>query len=131
TVGVVSLVYAECYGSVKPCLRCAADRTRPIGAGKSFCLTKSEGDCKHCCMTHVVSLRLPLDTVAALDRRAADSGLDRTKYILRLVRADLALPKPQGKRRFASTHLIGKFRSRGSSNEKVRAAVKAQCDKDR
>src|SRR6266542_3867227 len=36
-------------------------------------------------MTHVVSLRMPLRKVAAVDRRAADSGLDRTRYILRLL----------------------------------------------
>jgi hypothetical protein len=45
---------------------------------------------------------MPSEKVAAIDRRAADSGLDRTK------------------------HLLGRFRSRGSSNAQVRAALCAQ-----
>ena len=81
-------------------------------------------------MTHVVSLRMPLRKVAAIDRKAADSGLDRTKYILRLVDQDLSRPAQKSKRRFASRHLLGKFRSQGSSNAQVRAALKVHCDKD-
>jgi len=82
-------------------------------------------------MTQVVSLRMPSDKVAALDRRAADSGLDRTKYLLRLVEEDLSRSAPKTKRRFASMHLLGKFRSRGSSNAAVRAAMRAHVAKDR
>ena len=74
-------------------------------------------------MTHVVSLRMPLRKVAAVDRRAADAGLDRTHYILRLVEQDLARQAPKGRRRFASSHLLGKFPSAGSSNAQVRAAL--------
>ena len=69
--------------------------------------------------------------VAAIDSRAADNGLDRTKYLLRLVDQDLARVAPKSKRRFASTHLLGRFCSRGSSNAQVRAALKAQSEKDR
>ena len=82
-------------------------------------------------MTEVVSLRMPTDKVAAIDRRAADSGLDRSKYLLRLVEEDLARPTPKSKRRFASAHLLGKFRSHGSSNAAVKAVVKAHVEKDR
>lgn len=82
-------------------------------------------------MTHVVSLRMPPEKVAAIDRRATDSGLDRTKYLLRLVDQDLAQPARRSKRRFASRHLLGRFRSRGSSNAQVRAALRAQSEKDR
>ena len=82
-------------------------------------------------MTHVVSLRMPPEKVAAIDRRANDSGLDRTKYLLRLVDEDLARRARKSKRRFASVHLLGRFRSRGSSNLQVRAAVKVQGEKDR
>ncbi len=74
-------------------------------------------------MTHVVSLRMPLRKVAAVDRRAADAGLDRTGYILRLVEQDLARQAPKGRRRFASAHLLGKFHSSGSTNAQVRAAL--------
>ncbi len=82
-------------------------------------------------MTHVVSLRMPPEKVAAIDRRAADSGLDRTNYLLRLVDEALSRPATQSKRRFASGHLLGKFRSQGSSNAAARAALKSQHEKDR
>jgi hypothetical protein len=82
-------------------------------------------------MTQVVSLRVPSEKVVAIDRRATDSGLDRTKYLLRLVDQDLARPAPRSTRRFASVHLLGRFRSRGSSNAQARAALKAQGEKDR
>ena len=82
-------------------------------------------------MTQVVSLRVPPKKVAAIDRRAMESGLDRTKYILRLVDKDLAKPPGKLKRRFASGHLLGKFHSQGSSNVQVRAAMKTRCEEDR
>ena len=74
---------------------------------------------------------MPPEKVAALDRRATDSGLDRTKYVLRLVDQDLARAVPKSRRRFASLHLLGRFRSQGSSNARVRAALRAQGEKDR
>jgi hypothetical protein len=82
-------------------------------------------------MTNVVSLRVPSDKLTALDRRAADAGLDRTKYLLKLVEEDLARPVRVSRRRFASTHLLGKFRSQGSSNVQVRSALKALNEKNR
>ena len=82
-------------------------------------------------MTQVISLRVPPGKVAAIDRRAADAGLDRTNYLLRLVDEDLTRPAPKSRRRFASLHLLGKFRSRGSSNAAVRVALKSQGEKDR
>ena len=74
---------------------------------------------------------MPLEKVAALDRRATDSGLDRTKYVLGLVEQDLTRTAPKSKRRFASLHLLGQFRSQGSSNTQVRKALRAQGEKDR
>jgi hypothetical protein len=75
---------------------------------------------------------MPSDKVAAIDRRAADAGLDRTKYLLRVVDQHLAEAPPKTKRRrFASMHLLGKYRSMGSSNAAVRAAVRAHVAKDR
>ncbi len=94
-------------------------------------LTACSLQCKHYRMTHVVSLRMPPKKVAAVDQRAADSGLDRTKYILRLVDQDLAKPAPKSKRRFASIHLLGNFKSQGSSNAQIRAALKAHREQDR
>lgn len=74
---------------------------------------------------------MPAQKVAAIDRRAADSGLDRTQYLLRLVDQELARPASASRRRFASVHLLGRFRSRGSSNAQVRSALKAHREKDR
>jgi hypothetical protein len=82
-------------------------------------------------MTQVVSLRMPSDKVAAIDRRAADAGVDRTKYLLRIVEEHLAEPQPKSRRRFGSTHLIGKFRSKGSTNAEIRAALRAHFEKNR
>jgi hypothetical protein len=82
-------------------------------------------------MTEVISVRMPSGKVAEIDRRAANSGLDRSKYLLRLVERDLAQAAPKTRRRFASTHLLGKFRSSGSSNAAVRAAMRAHVAKDR
>lgn len=73
---------------------------------------------------------MPSEKVAAIDRRATDTGLDRTKYLLRLVDQDLARPLRRSKRRLVSLHLLGRFGSRGSSNAQVRAALKAQSEKD-
>ena len=94
-------------------------------------LTVLPGCCKQTCMTHVVSVRMPSDKVAAMDRRATESGLDRTAYLLRLVDQDLARPARKPKRRFRSLHLLGRYRSRGSTNAQVRAALQAQSEKDR
>jgi hypothetical protein len=69
--------------------------------------------------------------ISELDRRAADSGLDRSKYLMRLVDEELAAPARKAKRRFASKHLLGKFSSSGSSNAKVRTALKGRSEKDR
>jgi hypothetical protein len=70
--------------------------------------------------------------LAAVDRRAADAGLDRTNYLLRLVDDALAKKKaPMPKRRFNSMHLLGKFHSSGSTNTNVRVAVKPSGEQDR
>lgn len=45
-------------------------------------------------MTEAVSLRMPSSKLAAVDRRAADSGLDRSKYLLRLVIKTWPVPLP-------------------------------------
>ena len=74
---------------------------------------------------------MPSKKVAAIDRKASDSGVDRTKYLLRLVDEDLARETSKPKRRFASAHLLGKFHSSGSTNVAVRAALKSQGEKDR
>jgi hypothetical protein len=71
---------------------------------------------------------MPPEKVAAIDRRAADSGMDRTQYLRRLVDQDLARPARRSRRRFASVHLLGRFHSRGSSNARVRAALKARSE---
>lgn len=104
---------------------------KPSPDSASIALTNRTAACKQLCMTNVISLRIRPEKVAAIDRRAADSGLNRTTYILRLVEADLARPIRTSKRRFASGHLLGKFESRGSTNRQVRAALKALHEKNR
>ena len=104
---------------------------RPANLGLSLVLDTMTLKRKRFCMTHVVSLRMPVKKVAALDRRAADSGLDRTRYLLRLVDQDLSQPAPKSRRRFASAHLLGKFRSQGSTNAAVRAALKGHGNRFR
>ena len=71
---------------------------------------------------------MTLRKVAEVDRRAADAGLDRTGYILRLLDRDLSRKGPKNRRRFASSHLLGKFRSAGSTNAQVRAALARQAN---
>jgi len=82
-------------------------------------------------MTKVVSLRIPQQTIAEIDRRAADEGLDRTNYLLQLVKDGLCKRARAPKRRFVSTHLLGKFPSKGSTNAEIRAAMKKHIEKDR
>jgi hypothetical protein len=75
-------------------------------------------------MTRVISVRIPVRKLAEVDRRAADAGLDRTGYLLLLIEGDGA-PMPRANRRkFKSKHLLGRFKSSGSTNAKVRAALK-------
>jgi hypothetical protein len=62
--------------------------------------------------------------LAEVDRRAADAGLDRTGYLLRLLENGAAQPPGRQRRAFKSKHLLGRFKSLGSSNDKVRAALK-------
>lgn len=81
-------------------------------------------------MTHVISVRVPPAKLAELDRRAKASGLDRSKYVMRLIEEDLAVRAPKTKRRFESSHLLGKFQSKGSSNAQVRAALRSRSEKD-
>jgi len=76
------------------------------------------------CMTRIISLRIPVRKLAEVDRRAADAGLDRTSYLLRLLEVGPASDSKRGRRAFKSNHLLGRFKSSGSSNEKVRAALK-------
>ena len=75
-------------------------------------------------MTRIISLRIPVRKLAEVDRRAADAGLDRTGYLLRLLEAGSVSSSARGRRPFRSKHLLGRFKSSGSSNAKVRAALK-------
>jgi hypothetical protein len=79
-------------------------------------------------MTRIVSLRIPVRKLAEVDRRAADAGLDRTGYLLRLLETGIARVPAQRRRQFKSKHLLGRFKSSGSSNDKVRAAMKNAAD---
>jgi hypothetical protein len=75
-------------------------------------------------MTRVISIRVPIRKLAEMDRRAAASGLGRTGYLLRLLDQDTSQAGPAKPRAFKSKHLLGRFKSSGSTNAKVRAALK-------
>ena len=79
-------------------------------------------------MTRIISVRIPVRKLAEMDRRAASAGLDRTGYLLRLLEIDTE-QAPQAKRRaFKSKHLLGHFKSLGSTNPKARAALRNAAD---
>ena len=80
-------------------------------------------------MTRVVSIRIPVRKLAEVDRRAAAAGLRRTGYLLRLLEEDIAPATPVKGRSFKSKHLLGRFKSAGSTNAKVRSALKNAVDK--
>jgi hypothetical protein len=75
-------------------------------------------------MTQVISLRIPVRKLAEVDRLAADAGLDRTGYLLKLLESAPAQVHARGQRPFKSKHLLGRFKSSGSSNAQIRAALK-------
>jgi hypothetical protein len=75
-------------------------------------------------MTRIISLRIPVRKLAEMDRRAANAGLDRTSYLLRLIESGPKQEPLRKRRIFKSKHLFGRFKSSGSSNAKVRAALK-------
>jgi hypothetical protein len=79
-------------------------------------------------MTRIVSLRIPVRKLAEVDRRAADAGLDRTSYLLRLIETGPTQKLTRKRRPFKSKHLLGRFKSSGSSNSKVRAAMKSAAN---
>jgi hypothetical protein len=79
-------------------------------------------------MTRIVSLRIPVRKLAEVDRRAADAGLDRTGYLLRLLETAPSQAPLRKRRPFKSKHLLGRFKSSGSSNARVRAALKKAAD---
>jgi hypothetical protein len=62
-------------------------------------------------MTKPLSIRARPSVIAAIDARAAKLGKDRTKYILSLVRQDLADGQAPRSHRFASEDLVGSMRT--------------------
>ena len=89
-------------------------------------------------MTQVLTVRVPPDLVAKADRRAAELGLDRGKYVRSLIEQDVTTAARQGsKRTFVSEGFIGSVPlARGPyTNRRVRAIVRehlaARREKDR
>jgi hypothetical protein len=62
-------------------------------------------------MTKIFSVRARPSVIAAIDARAAKLGQDRSKYMLSLVRQDLAEDQAPRRHRFASEDLIGSIRT--------------------
>ena len=89
-------------------------------------------------MTQVLTVRVPPDLIARADRRAADLGLDRGKYVRSLIEQDvMTAAKQRSKRTFVSEDFIGSVPlARGPyTNRRVRAIVRerlaARREKDR
>ena len=78
-------------------------------------------------MTQVLTVRVTPDLIAKADRRAAELGLDRGKYVRSLIEQDLtATAKPRAKRTFVSEDFIGSVPlARGPyTNRRVRAIIR-------
>ena len=78
-------------------------------------------------MTHVLTVRVPLDLIAKADRRAAELGLDRGKYVRSLIEQDVtATATGRSNRTFVSEDFIGSMPlGRGPYiNRRVRAMVR-------
>ena len=89
-------------------------------------------------MTQVLTVRVPPDLIAKADRRAAELGLDRGKYVRSLIEQDVtATAKRRSKRTFVSEDFIGSVPlARGPyTNRRVRVIVRerlrANREKDR
>ena len=78
-------------------------------------------------MTQVLTVRVPPDLIAKADRRAAELGLDRGKYVRSLIEQDVTTTIGQrSKRKFVSEDFIGSVPlARGPyTNRRVRAIVR-------
>jgi hypothetical protein len=76
-------------------------------------------------MTSSVSFRAGVERRAKIDRRAAQLGLDRTRYMIALVDRDLENEAAPEKHRFASEDFIGcvSLGGNASNNAAVRRAL--------
>ena len=87
-------------------------------------------------MTQVLTVRVPPALIAKADRRAAELGLDRGKYVRSLIEQDVTTTA-RSKRTFVSEDFIGSVPlARGPyTNRRVRAMVRerlaANREKDR
>ena len=78
-------------------------------------------------MTQVLTVRVPPHLIAKADRRAAELGLDRGKYVRSLIEQDVTTTaKQRSKRKFVSEDFIGSVPLAGGpyTNRRVRAIVR-------
>ena len=78
-------------------------------------------------MTQVLTVRVPPDLIAQADRRAAELGLDRGKYVRSLIEQDVRTNGTRGaKRKFVSENFIGSvpLALGPYTNRRVRAIVR-------
>ena len=74
-------------------------------------------------MANVLTIRLPSDLLANVDRKAAALGRSRAEHVRQVLEADAAAPEHKP-RRFASLRLKGRYAlGRGSDNAAVRKAL--------
>lgn len=77
-------------------------------------------------MTGVLTLRLPPQKLAKVDRRAAELGQDRSGYIRSLIDEDLQTAGQPGKHVFASEDLVGCVNTgiKSSSSARLRKIIR-------
>jgi hypothetical protein len=88
-------------------------------------------------MTDVLTLRMPPQKLAKVDRRAAELGQDRSGYVRGLIEEDLRTATKPRKRVFASEDLVGciatGIRTSNSAHFRkiIRERLTARYDKNR
>ena len=82
-------------------------------------------------MHSILTVRLPSELLARLDKKAAALGRPRAEHVRQVIEADLKTSDPKSKR-FACLPLAGRYSlGRGSDNAAVRRAFREAYEKDR
>lgn len=79
-------------------------------------------------MTDVLTLRIPPQKLAKVDRRAAEMGQDRSGYIRSLIDEDLRTASKPSRHVFASEDLVGCVETgiKSSSNTHLRQVIRTR-----
>ena len=82
-------------------------------------------------MTEVLTIPIPQRLLAQAEAEAARLGIDRAKYVRRLIEKAVKAKTPKRKHKFASEDLIGSCTSplhgEPATNARVRAVMRQRC----